>query len=205
MTRCFYGFFHLCLNNRLSKQSSGWLFEIPSRSLWCHCNALTPEGVTLSTYLLLGKMAAISQTTFSNAFSWIYIYIFFNRNSLKSISQHWFRERLGTKQATSHYLNQCWASALTHECRTKGRWFNRQAADHERRYDFFSNVTLIIVDLCMQKWRRHQMGTFPRYWPFLARSFGVFFDPPTNGWEKDRDAVDLRRNRAHCDVNVMKK
>ena len=31
-------FFDLCLNKRLSKQSSGWWFEMPSCSLWCHCN-----------------------------------------------------------------------------------------------------------------------------------------------------------------------
>ena len=29
-------FFHLRLNKRLSKQSWGWWFETPSRSLWCH-------------------------------------------------------------------------------------------------------------------------------------------------------------------------
>ena len=31
-------FFHLRLDKRLSKQSWGWLFETPSRSLWRHCN-----------------------------------------------------------------------------------------------------------------------------------------------------------------------
>ena len=31
-------FFDLCLNKRLSKQSWGWLFETPSRSLWRHYN-----------------------------------------------------------------------------------------------------------------------------------------------------------------------
>ena len=30
--------FHLRLNKRLSKQSKGWWFETPSRSLWRHCN-----------------------------------------------------------------------------------------------------------------------------------------------------------------------
>ena len=28
----------ICLNKRLSKQSRGWWFETPSRSLWRHCN-----------------------------------------------------------------------------------------------------------------------------------------------------------------------
>ena len=32
-------FFDLCLNKRLSKQSWGWWFKTPSRSLWCQCNA----------------------------------------------------------------------------------------------------------------------------------------------------------------------
>ena len=36
------------LNERLSKQSWGWWFETPSRSLWHHCNAviLSTSGVT---------------------------------------------------------------------------------------------------------------------------------------------------------------
>ena len=39
VTRSFDVFSHLCLNKRLSKQSWGWWFETPSRSLWRHCNA----------------------------------------------------------------------------------------------------------------------------------------------------------------------
>ena len=31
-------FFDLCLNKRLSEQSWGWWFEMPSRSLWRPCN-----------------------------------------------------------------------------------------------------------------------------------------------------------------------
>ena len=40
VTRRFDVFFDLRLNNRLNKQSWGWWFETPSRSLWRHCNAL---------------------------------------------------------------------------------------------------------------------------------------------------------------------
>ena len=36
--RSFGVFFDLCLNKRLSKQSCGWWFETPSRSLWHPCN-----------------------------------------------------------------------------------------------------------------------------------------------------------------------
>ena len=60
-------------------------------------------------------MAAIFQTTLSNAFSWMKILEFrlqfhwslFLRFQL-TIIQHWFRLWLGAVQATSHYLNQWW-------------------------------------------------------------------------------------------------
>ena len=38
VTRSFDFFFDLHLNERLSKQSWGWWFETPLRSLWHHCN-----------------------------------------------------------------------------------------------------------------------------------------------------------------------
>ena len=38
VTPSFDVFFDLRLNKRLNKQSSGWLFETPSRLLWRHCN-----------------------------------------------------------------------------------------------------------------------------------------------------------------------
>ena len=39
VTRSFDVFFDLRLNKRLSKQPWGWWFEMPSWSLWRHCNA----------------------------------------------------------------------------------------------------------------------------------------------------------------------
>ena len=42
VTRSFDVFFHLRRNKRLSKQSWGWWFETPSRSLWRHCNVMPP-------------------------------------------------------------------------------------------------------------------------------------------------------------------
>ena len=61
---------------------------------------------------------------------------------------------------------------------------------------------------------------FPRYWTFVrgfhrspvkfplqspvTRSFDVFFICAwINGWVNNREAGDLRRNRAHYDVNIM--
>ena len=40
VTRNFDVFFDLRLNKRLSKQSWGWWFETPSRSLWRHCDVI---------------------------------------------------------------------------------------------------------------------------------------------------------------------
>ena len=62
-----------------------------------------------------GKIAAIFQTTFSNAYSWPQMYEFrvrfrwslFLRVQL-TIFQHWFSQWLGADQATSHYMNQWW-------------------------------------------------------------------------------------------------
>ena len=36
--RSFDGFFYLRLSKQVSKQSLGWWFEMPSCSLWLHCN-----------------------------------------------------------------------------------------------------------------------------------------------------------------------
>ena len=66
------------------------------------------------------------------------------------------------------------------------------------------------------KWKH-----FLRYWPFWGESIGHPVDSPhkdqwrgdlmfslicawTNGWANNRDAGDLRRHRAHCEVSINK-
>ena len=89
------------------------------------------------------------------------------------------------------------------------------------------NEDLIIVHKRISQnvpaeWRRHQMesfsallvicagnspvpGEFPAQKP-VTRSFGVFFICVwINVWVNNREAGDLRRYRAHCDVSVMSK
>ena len=69
----------------------------------------------LLTYWGRDQIDAMSQTTFSNAFSRMKMNKFclgfhwslFLRFEL-TIFQHWFRWWLGADQATSHYLNQWW-------------------------------------------------------------------------------------------------
>ena len=55
VTGSFDIFFDLCLNKLLSKQSLGWWFETPSRSLWCHCNVQ----LYLCSVLFIKRMRAI--------------------------------------------------------------------------------------------------------------------------------------------------
>ena len=61
------------------------------------------------------KMDHISQTMFSNAFSWMKMFEYRLRfhwilflGIRLTIFQHWFRLWLGASQVTSHYLNQWW-------------------------------------------------------------------------------------------------
>ena len=70
---------------------------------------------SLLTHWGRDKMAAIFQTIFSNAFSWMQMYKFWLRFHWRllpgvqlTIFQHWFRLWLGAGQATSHYQNQWW-------------------------------------------------------------------------------------------------
>ena len=79
-------------------------------SLWIH---LHPDSII--SHWGWDKMAAISQTILSIAFSWIKMLEFrlnfhwslFLRVQL-TICQHWFRDWLGAVQVTCHYLNQWW-------------------------------------------------------------------------------------------------
>ena len=75
--------------------------------------------------------AAISQITFSNAFSWMKIIVFYLKfywNMFPCVQltiwQHRFRWWLGTKQALSHHLIQSWPRSLMHICPTKPQWVN---------------------------------------------------------------------------------
>ena len=107
--------------------------------------------------------------------------------------------------------------------------FNGKHAKEDKSY--LSNISSEKISYyrCDRKWAtymvytawwRHQMETFPRYWPLCAgnspvtgkfpqqrpvtQSFVVLCDLRLkNGCVNNRDAGDLRRHRAHCDVIVM--
>ena len=79
--------------------------------------------------------------------------------------------------------------------------------------------TILAISHEWWTWLRHQMETFPRYWPFFLGKPPM--DSPhkgqwcgalmcslicdcTNGWANNRDVGEFRRHRAHYDVTVIK-
>ena len=93
-----------------------WDFVYKLENYICMGNSMCREmDVIPLTHWGRDKMAAIFQTTFSNAFSWMKMNKFwlrFHRSLFPrvqlTIFQHWFRYWLGAIQVTSHYLNQWW-------------------------------------------------------------------------------------------------
>ena len=90
-----------------------------------------PTSAAFLPHLYLDKIAACSQTTFSNAFSWMKSFVFwfeFLWTWLLCVqlilSQHWFCKWLGVEQATSHCLNQCWSRLLMQICVTRPQCVN---------------------------------------------------------------------------------
>ena len=75
VTWSFDVFYDLRLNKQLSKQSWGWWFEMPSRSWWCHCNAISHivlqcKNVILKKLSLLVAPQVVSDVTTSGAASY---------------------------------------------------------------------------------------------------------------------------------------
>ena len=75
------------------------------------------------------SMTAISQTAFSKTLTCME-FVYFNTNVTEVCSRgsnwlHWFRWWLGTEQATSHYVNQCLSTSLTHICALAGDELSR--------------------------------------------------------------------------------
>ena len=84
----------------------------------------------------------------------------------------------------------------------------------------YKTRNIFLIGAVYHSWWRHQMETFPRYWPFMR---GIHRSPVnssdkgqwygalmfslicvwTNGWVNNRGAGDLRRYRDHYDVIVM--
>ena len=91
------------------------VMSVPTEIIYLYCDLSDSHWWKRLTHSGLDTIPAISQTTFSNALSWMKMYEFrlrfhwslFPRIQL-TILQHWFRWWPCADQATSHYLNQRW-------------------------------------------------------------------------------------------------
>ena len=91
-------------------------------------------------------------------------------------------------------------------------WHNNGSSAHGVAFD---SRTIFVFHDDVIKWKH-----FPRHWPFVRGNPRSSVNSPkkacdtelwffslisawTNGWGSNRDAGDVRRHRAHCDVIVM--
>ena len=73
VTRSSVVFFDLRLNKHLSKQSRGWWFEMPSRSLWRHCHEVTNHIPSNCNYDYMKRSASFSSGMCPSAKHWMEI------------------------------------------------------------------------------------------------------------------------------------
>ena len=125
VTQSFDVFFHLCLNKRLSKQSWGWWFETPSRSIWLHGNTTTKaDGCRYHQFMATNPSSppCDEPTTIQSVYVEM-IYIL--RLHTKSIPKC-------SSRVTIHKMNRClWFMQETLQWRHNGRdsVSNRQPHD----------------------------------------------------------------------------
>ena len=173
-------------------------------------------------------MAAIFQTTFSNAFSWMKMFKFrlrfhwrlFPRVQL-TIFQHWFRKWLGAGQATSHYLNQWWLDywrmyaslGLNELIKRPSIWslcHDSVIINHTENIMTSSNGNISAL-LAICAGNSPVPGEFPAQRP-VTRNFDVFFDLRPNkllskqsrGWWIETPLRTLWRHRNELDIFLWK-
>ena len=141
MTRSFDVYFDLRLNKGLGKQSWGWWFETLPRSLWRHSNDMSHVCELPPFTYCHTNMATLAGALFwprplnslaPGKFEWNFRHVIFKQilvidgwdNSCE-IGPLWmsldFTDDQSTlvqvmawcRQATSHYLNQCWSRSPT--------------------------------------------------------------------------------------------
>ena len=101
VTRSFDVFFDLRLNKRLSKQTWGWWFETLSWSLWRQCNGF--HILLWNCQQVKAKGVTDDKSTLVHVMAWC-------------------------RQATSHYLSQCWPRSMSPYGVTRLQWVLRPRA-----------------------------------------------------------------------------
>ena len=183
MTRSFDVFFDLRLNKRLSKQPSGWWFQIPSWSLWRQCNDAT--GIVPKFSCCHSRkwsqisVAAESPSSWSKD-KWVNQVM---NDTLylvcipKSMSGH---SLISVVAKTGNFL---WFIQYFNDDIIKWTHFPHY-------WPFVRRIHQSLVDSPQKgQWRGALMCSLICAWP--------------NGWANKQDAGDLRCHRIHYDVTVM--
>ena len=198
--RSFDVLFYLRLNKCLSKQSWGWWFETPSRPLWRHCNANFPcsQGrnfhknniplkafqwtVTIMDRSIFSATHTLTQHIpntplvmgqFSSFFRYVTMYSFDVSQPNNTIEFHFNLSRV-----TNLPFKRC-SDIPSHP-----------NYDHLYEFDVYYtrdniNTTAVnwtripyVSSYFWPLWWRHQMSTFPRYWPFVREIHRSPLDSP---------------------------
>ena len=140
VTRSFDVFCDLRLNKPLSKQSWGWWFETPSRSLWRHCNdsSIFWSVVPLVEVGCTGAISVITKdegnadwcrSAIKHNKTWAVLNIW-NCSYLKELKQFsslWSGDAVLRNMCGQHWLRQ-WLVAL--QCWWSGSLSNKRGRDH---------------------------------------------------------------------------
>ena len=133
VTRSFAVFSDLCQNKRLRKQSWGWWFETPSRSLWRHCNGAN----------------VFRKGGFQLLFCYSFGKLFYHGDVIKwkHFSRYWpFVRGIHRSPVNFSHKGQ-WRGALVFSliCVWINGWVNNLEAGDLRRYRAHYDVTVMIV------------------------------------------------------------
>ena len=96
VTRSFDGFFYLCLNKRLSRESWGWWYETPSESLWRHCDSYTDTSKNSLATGKSGRFLNAYQRGHRGHFIW-------NLPQVNVRKSHWWYVNIGSRYVAIFY------------------------------------------------------------------------------------------------------
>ena len=183
-------------NKRLSKQSRGWWFETPSRSLWRHCNVVS--GSVLSGYFSSRKSQGSPSISYCFAV---------NVGSWPSVSRkkYWLN-RIITKERVILFISH------VHKAFLEGIALLDQGLPClliQRKYKHDTFVFSIIsqkrihYSVVMMSVMACPIPLLKGQWRGALVLYLIYVS--TKGWANKQDAHDLRRHRANYDVTVGKR
>ena len=113
---------------------------------------------------------------------------------------------------------QCWTFRRDNLCGDIGRTLMYTNFSWKSMFQFDTDIIVGVV--YTRPWWRHQIETFPRYWPFVRGTHRSPVNCPhkgqwrealmfslicawMNSWVNNREAGDLRHHRTHYDVTTI--